>query len=81
MLAPQGQQFHSIRVSYLLSLIAKAINFKQIIISKDSNLKLKVQENCKKIHSSNHVDDQIKFLSKSMQIDTSVSILQIQDLM
>ena len=40
MLAPQRQQFHSIRVPYLLSLIAKAINLKEIIISKDSNLKL-----------------------------------------
>ena len=68
MLAPQRQQFHSIRVPYLLSLIAKAINFKEIIISKDSNLKLKVQNLCKKMNISNNVKDQIKFLSKSMQI-------------
>ena len=42
MLAPQRQQFHSIRVPYLLSLIAKAINFKEIIIRKDS-IQIKIE--------------------------------------
>ena len=61
MLAPQRQQFHSIRVPYLLSLIAKAINFKEIIISKDSNLKLKVKKfekkNDKKMNIFDHGKD------------------------
>ena len=73
MLAPQRQQFHSIRVPYLLSLIAKAINLKEIIISKDSNLKL---------HKSQDIwKNDKKIWSKSMQIDKLASILQIQDLM
>ena len=77
MLAPQRQQFHSIRVPYLLSLIAKAINFKEIIISKDSNLKLKGQEIYKKMNISNHGKDMLikKYANRY------ISILQIQDLM